>query len=101
MGQKPLHNIVIAITAPGGSQVILSLTAPEPGALRLTEAVGGCQHSVVPGEVTRMLADGFRQLDELTVNKPTPPVPAEPKSQKDLDDDGSVSGEKHKAKHRA
>lgn len=73
MGQKPLHNVVIAITPPDERpQTIISLTVPEPGALRLAEGIAGAQHTVFPSEIARMIGDGFRQLDEITVNPPVP-----------------------------
>lgn len=71
MGTPKLHNLVMVLTPPEGDPVGISLTVPEPGALRLRDTMGAVQHGVV-SQPHMTLASGFQQLDSLTVNAPTP-----------------------------
>lgn len=77
MAPHPLRNVVIGIMGPDSSvQVVANLTVADPGAKRLADIIGGISHMTDPEMVKQALRLGFAQIDQVSVNAPTPPVPA-------------------------
>lgn len=115
MPEKPVHNLTMLMTGPNGSQTLVSLTIPEPGALRLYTQLVGISPQSTSEAIKQALKMGVNEIDRVVCNEPEPVAsgehldtwPGQSTEAKRLGvdhpekRDGSVSGEKHKGKGHA